>query len=255
MWAWWRQWRAERVIRNNPIDERDWQQVLKQLPVLQGLSEGELTKLRRLAILFMHEKDFVGIRGQVLTGNMALLIALQACLPILNLGLHWYRGWQSVLVYPAAFKTQRTQMDASGVAHQVEHHLAGEAWSHGGVILAWSEAAKAGVIDGHNLVIHEFVHKLDMLSGAADGFPPLRAGMSVSDWTTSFASAFDDLCAKVARGEHTDIDRYGATNPAEFVAVTSELFFELPHRLAQTYPSVYRLYVAFYGQDPATRLP
>ncbi|WP_339897312.1 M90 family metallopeptidase [uncultured Gilvimarinus sp.] len=254
MFNWFRQWRAERVVRANPIDERDWQQVLEQLPLLKGLTADELTRLRRLAILFMHEKDFVGIQGVVLTGNMALLIALQACLPILNLGIEWYRGWQSILVYPAGFKTQRTQMDASGVAHEAEHHLAGEAWNQGGVVLAWNETAKAGVIDGHNLVIHEFVHKLDMLNGAADGFPPLRAGMSVDDWTASFGRAYDDLCEKVARGEHTNIDRYGATNPAEFVAVTSEVFFELPALLRDTYPLVYRNYVAFYGQDPAQRL-
>ncbi|BFM19944.1 M90 family metallopeptidase [Gilvimarinus japonicus] len=255
MFDWYRQWREKRIIRDNPIDERDWQQVLKQLPVLQGLTDDELTRLRRLAILFIHEKDFVGIQGQVLTGNMALLIALQACLPILNLGIEWYHGWQSILVYPAAFKAQRTQLDASGVAHEVEHHLAGEAWNQAGVVLAWDETAKAGVIDGHNLVIHEFVHKLDMLNGAADGFPPLRAGMSVDDWTASFGQAFEDLSAKVARGEYTDIDRYGATNPAEFVAVTSEVFFELPKLLADAYPSVYRNYVAFYGQNPADRLP
>ncbi|WP_049721299.1 M90 family metallopeptidase [Gilvimarinus polysaccharolyticus] len=255
MFAWFRQWREKRIIRDNPIDERDWRQVLDRLPVLQGLTDTELARLRRLAILFMHEKDFVGIRGQVLTGNMALLIALQACLPILNLGIEWYQGWQSILVYPAAFKTQRTQLDASGVAHEVEHHLAGEAWNQGGVVLAWDETAKAGVIDGHNLVIHEFVHKLDMLNGAADGFPPLRAGMSVDDWTASFGSAFEDLCLKVARGQNTDIDRYGATNPAEFVAVTSEVFFEQPRRLADAYPEVYRNYMAFYGQNPAERLP
>lgn len=255
MFTWYRQWRERRIIRNHPIDERDWQQVLQQLPLLQGLSDHELARLRRLAIVFMHEKDFVGIQGLVLTGNMALLIALQACLPILNLGLQWYRGWRSILVYPAAFKTQRTQLDASGVAHKVERHLAGEAWARGGVVLAWDETVRAGVIDGHNLVIHEFVHKLDMLSGAADGFPPLRAGMSVADWSASFSSAFEDLCAKVAHGEHTEIDRYGATSPAEFVAVTSEVFFELPNVLANAYPSVYRNYVAFYGQDPATRLP
>ena len=254
MFNWFRQWRAERVVRANPIDERDWRQVLEQLPLLNGLTADELTRLRRLAILFMHEKDFVGIQGVVLTGNMALLIALQACLPILNLGIEWYRGWRSILVYPAGFKTQRTQMDASGVAHEAEHHLAGEAWNQGGVVLAWNETAKAGVIDGHNLVIHEFVHKLDMLNGAADGFPPLRAGMSVDDWTESFGRAYDDLCEKVARGEHTNIDRYGATNPAEFVAVTSEVFFELPTLLRDTYPLVYRNYVAFYGQDPAQRL-
>ncbi|MCP8899142.1 zinc-dependent peptidase [Gilvimarinus xylanilyticus] len=254
MLQWYKRWKRKRIIRQNPIDPRDWQQVLSQLPVLKGLSDAELHKLRELAIVFMHEKDFIGIKGQVLTGNMALLIALQACLPILHLGIDWYRGWSSVLVYPAAFRAKRTQVDQYGIAHEVEHDLLGEAWSHGGVVLAWDDTADAGVIDGHNLVIHEFVHKLDMLNGAADGFFPLPPEMSGRDWTASFSQAFDDLTAKLSRGETSAIDRYAATNAAEFVAVTSEVFFELPVRLRAEYPDVYRNYVSFYRQDPSKRL-
>ncbi|UTF61355.1 zinc-dependent peptidase [Gilvimarinus sp. DA14] len=254
MLQWIKQWRERRILRNNPIDERDWQQVLSQLPLLRGLTDSELSQLRRLAILFMHDKDFVGIQGQVLTGNMALLIALQACLPILHLGIDWYRGWSSVIVYPAAFKASRTEVDQYGIAHEVEHDLLGEAWSHGGVILAWDDTAHAGVIDGHNLVIHEFVHKLDMLNGAADGFFPLPPEISPKDWHETFSGAYQNLTDRLARGERTPIDRYAATNAAEFVAVTSEVFFELPTLLKSEYPDVFRLYVAFYRQNPEHRL-
>lgn len=254
MLQWIRNWREKRIVKNNPIDERDWQQVVAQLPLLRGLSDAELSELRRLAILFIHEKDFVGIQGQVLTGNMALLIALQACLPILYLGIDWYRGWSSVIVYPAAFKASRTEVDQYGIAHEVEHDLLGEAWSQGGVVLAWDDTAQAGVIDGHNLVIHEFVHKLDMLNGAADGFFPLPADISVKDWTQTFSQAYEDLTRRVQRGEKTPIDRYAATNAAEFVAVTSEVFFELPTLLKTEYPDVFRLYTEFYRQNPALRL-
>ncbi|MDO3384356.1 zinc-dependent peptidase [Gilvimarinus sp. SDUM040013] len=252
--SWWRQWRENRVLKRNAIDERDWQQVLSQLPLLKGLSADELAQLRRLAILFIHEKQFIAVGGISITGNMALLIALQACLPVLHLGLEWYRGWSSVIVYPAAFKTKQTQFDEYGVAHEVEHHLAGQAWSHGGVILAWDQTARAGVIDGHNLVIHEFVHKLDMLNGAADGFPPLRPGMSASAWSKAFSDAYEDFVKQVHLGRRTPIDRYAATNPAEFIAVTSEVFFELPSVLAEVYPEVFAQYVEFYQQNPADRL-
>ena len=250
MFKWYRRWRDARVIRNNPIDERDWQAVLEQLPLLARLSPEDLARLRRLAVLFIHQKDFVGLRGQVLTGNMALLIALQACLPILNLGLEWYQGWQTVMVYPAAFRARRTQADASGIHHEVEHLLAGEAWQQAGVILSWDDTAHAGVIDGHNLVIHEFVHKLDMLNGQADGFPPLRKDMSVAYWTESFTQAFQDFQQRIAEGSPVTIDRYGATNPAEFVAVTSEVFFETPEVLAKAYPDVYQNYRQLFDQDP-----
>lgn len=254
MLSWWRRWREERILRKNPVDERDWEQVLAQLPILHGMSDTELAQLRRLAVLLIHQKEFIGIGGLQITGNMALLIALQACLPVLRLGLEWYRGWSSIILYPAAFKTRQTQFDQYGIAHEQEQYLAGQAWARGGVILAWDEAAHAGVIDGHNLVIHEFVHKLDMLNGLADGFPPLRPGMSAKAWTEAFTDAYEDFTAQVKRGRKTAIDRYAATNPAEFIAVTSEVFFELPEVLAHTYPKVFQQYLEFYQQNPAERL-
>lgn len=244
-------WRERRILKRNAIDERDWTDVLAQLPLLKRLTNAELSRLRRLAILFIHQKEFVGVQGQILTGNMALLIALQACLPILNLGLEWYKGWQTILVYPAAFKAKSTEIDpVTGVAREVNHALAGQAWQRGGVILSWRDTATAGIIDGHNLVIHEFVHKLDMLNGRADGFPPLRHGMSVASWTKSFTESFADFSKKVAKGSRTKIDSYGATSPAEFIAVVSEVFFETPEVLKEQYPSVYDNLVLFYGQNP-----
>lgn len=246
----WRRWREARIVRRNPIDERDWQSVLAQVPLLQRLTDAELQRLRHLSIVFMHQKDFVGAAGQVLTGNMALLIALQACLPILNLGLQWYRGWRTIVVYPSAFRARRTLADDQGVHHQTEQAMLGEAWQRGGVVLSWDDTATAGVIDGHNLVIHEFVHKLDMLNGSADGFPPLRSGMSVSHWSETFNRAYEHFGSQVAAGIPTSIDTYAATNPAEFIAVTSEVFFETPHVLFEAYPEVYENLAQFYGQNP-----
>ena len=107
-----------------------------------------------------------------MTDNVKQSIALQACLPILSLGLNWYKGWTSVIVYPAAFRRESTEIDEFGVAHTKSHNLSGEAWLRGQVVLAWTDTEHAGARDGHNVVIHEFVHKLDMLNGRANGFPP-----------------------------------------------------------------------------------
>ena len=251
----WRRWREARIVRRHPIDERDWQMVLAQLPLLARLTNKELARLRRMAILFMHEKDFVGVGGQVLTGNMALLIALQACLPILNLGLHWYRGWRSILVYPSAFRARRTLTDNHGIQHHMNEAMLGEAWQQSGVILSWSATATAGIIDGQNLVIHEFAHKLDMLNGEADGFPPLRPGMSVADWTQAFTQAYEHFCQQIEAGAPTTLDPYAAVNPAEFFAVVSEVFFETPQILHDSYPAVYQQLARFFDQYPLAHTP
>lgn len=242
-------WRA-RIIKRSQIPEAQWVRVFGALPLLDRLSDADKRRLRELAILFLHQKSVIGAQGLEVSEDMALLIALQACLPVLNLGIDWYRGWVSVIVYPAGFAPVRTVVDEYGVAHRMEQSLSGEAWQRGPVVLSWDSAEDAGALDGGNVVIHEFTHKLDMLTGSANGFPPLLAGMDPAEWTQVFSEAFDDFRLQTERGKNIGIDHYGATSPAEFIAVLSEVFFEKPQILQREYPGVYELLKTFFGQDP-----
>jgi Mlc titration factor MtfA (ptsG expression regulator) len=132
--------------------------------------------------------------------------------------------------------------------------MIGESWQRGPVILSASDATRSGECDGVNVVIHELVHKLDMLNGEPNGFPPLHPGMSVADWSRAFGEAYQDFCDRVDNGEDTAIDPYGAESPGEFFAVLSEAFFEIPHTVRGVYPDIYRQLAAFYRQDPARRM-
>jgi Mlc titration factor MtfA (ptsG expression regulator) len=132
------------------------------------------------------------------------------------------------------------------VAHATRGELSGEAWQRGPVILSWQHTEHAGIKDGHNVVIHEFVHKLDMLNGAADGFPPMHREISAASWTEVFTDAYEDF----QRNPKPGLDRYGATAPAEFLAVLSEVFFEKPSLLKDAYPKVYAALGSFFKQDP-----
>jgi Mlc titration factor MtfA (ptsG expression regulator) len=129
--------------------------------------------------------------------------------------------------------------------------MRGEAWLKGPLILSGRDAMRSGALDGINVVIHECAHKLDMLNGDANGFPPLHRGMNAAEWSRVFSAAYEDLCRRVDAGHHTAIDPYATENPGEFFAVLSEVFFEMPVRLRQSYPSVYEQMTAFYRQDPA----
>ena len=169
-----RHWLDRRIIKRSTISAIEWSEVFASLPLLNGLSESEKQTLREQSILFLHHKEFAGAHGLAITQRMKLIIALQACLPILKLGLDVYDGCISVVVYPAGFTTQRMIVDEYGVEHNVQSGLSGESWLRGPVVLAWDETEHAGLIDGRNLVIHEFAHKLDMLNGRANGFPPLH---------------------------------------------------------------------------------
>ncbi|MCE9569165.1 MAG: zinc-dependent peptidase [Rhodocyclales bacterium] len=242
--AWWRQHRADRI----EIPDALWRQVEAGLPFLAHLTAGERTHLRDLARQFIAEKQWSGAQGLHLTPRIQLTIALQACLPILHLGLDWYAGWVGIVVYPGDFVIPRRIIDEDGVVHEFDDEVMGEAWYGGPVLVSWFEHPED--TDGINVVIHEFAHKLDMKSGDADGMPPLHAGMSRRRWIEVMSNAFQDFRQRVDGGEETPLDPYGAELPTEFFAVASEAFFQEPALLDSEYPDVYAQLRGFYGQDP-----
>lgn len=254
MLHWLRRWRRRRVLANNPVDPRLWRQTLECLPLLAGLSSDELARLRDLTVLFLHEKTLVPVHGLELTPAMRWRIACLAALPILNLGLDWYRNWYTVVVYPAGFRANRQHMDQANIVHEYQEDLVGEAWERGPVLLSWEEIDASRCLDGFNVAIHEFAHKLDMLSGHPNGLPPLHRTMRVEEWSRVFSAAYADMRQRLAADEQTALDPYAAEDPAEFFAVVSEAFFEIPVTVKDAYPQVYTQLRAFYRQDTARRL-
>ncbi len=254
IWQAFREWRHNRILRCHALPTDAWESTIAALPLMNGLSPDELGRLRKLATLFLYLKDVTAAAGHYLQQDVRLKIAAQACLPILNLGLDYYAGWVSVIVYPNEFVPEHRYMDEAGVVHVTRDIMIGESWERGPVILSAADAQRSGNLDGVNVVIHEFAHKLDMLNGQADGYPPLHRGMSSAAWAQAFSRAYEDLCGSVQAGTETGIDPYAAENPAEFFAVLSEVFFETPKVLLQQYPEVYDQLASFYRQDPATRL-
>jgi Mlc titration factor MtfA (ptsG expression regulator) len=249
---WFKRWRRERILRRTTLDESVWQATLERYSFTRVLAREERARLRELSILFLHEKAIVGAGGLALRDEMRVAIAAQACMLILNLGLDYYRGWVEVIVYPDEFVAEYEYVDEHGVAHRVTEPMSGESWIGGPVILSWADAAGGG--EGYNVVLHEFAHKLDMLNGEANGYPPLHPGMDRAAWTRAFNAAYEDLRGRVERGEYTEIDPYAAESPGEFFAVLSEAFFETPQAVVAGYGEVYRQLAAFYRQDPAARL-
>ncbi|MCX7897879.1 MAG: zinc-dependent peptidase [Rhodocyclaceae bacterium] len=244
----WRQSRARRLAARLAIDDAEWREAAWPYPFFDRLSEEEWNRLRRLAAEFIVSKEWSGAQGLALTRRMQLEIALQACLPILNLGLSWYDEWVGIIIYPGDFVIPRRIIDDDGVVHEYDDTVLGEAWEGGPVLLSWFDDPNA--TGDVNVVIHEFAHKLDMTNGATDGLPRLHDKMSVRAWREAFAPAYEDFCRRVEAGEETLLDPYAAEHPSEFFAVTSEVFFEAPSLLAEAYPPVYRQLALFYRQDP-----
>jgi Mlc titration factor MtfA (ptsG expression regulator) len=244
--------RADRP--QDPIDEADWSLLLDTLPVLRGLSFAESQRLRLLTTTFLRQKRFEPVSGFSLSRAMRLRIAAQACLPILNLDATWYDPWRTIIVYPDEFVRPQSKVDDNGIVHEWSEVLSGESWDRGPIVLSWADVVASDALDGYNVVMHEMAHQLDGLNGDTDGFPPLHREMSIGCWTRSFRCAFDTLGSLLDRCESPPIDAYAAESPAEFFAVLSEYFFELPGSLRRAYPEVYDRLVEFYRQDPANRL-
>lgn len=252
--GWFTEWRRSRILRRAALDEDRWRRTVERYSFVRALSDGERAHLKKLVILFLHEKSIHGAGGLVVRDEVRIAIAVQACILILNLDLDYYRGWLEVIVYPDEFVAEYEYMDDDGVVHQVREPMTGESWLQGPVILSWADAEAADHGSGYNVVIHEFAHKLDMLNGEANCFPPLHADMNREAWSQVFGAAYEDFCQRVDHDEDTLIDPYAAEDPAEFFAVTSEAFFEIPRAVQASYPEVYRQLALFYRQDPALRL-
>jgi Mlc titration factor MtfA (ptsG expression regulator) len=244
-----------RWLRKSRIPALRWRDVVAQVPLLQGLNHTEKHHLRELASEFLRTKTINGAAGFVVDDVIRTLIAAQACVLILELDFGYFDGWNEIIVYPETFIVNRNQADAIGLVHAARQVLGGEAWDRGPLILSWSDACPGAQAhgEGSNVILHEFAHKLDMLNGAANGMPPLHKDMERETWTRVFQDAYDELLHRLTSWQHSEINPYAAENPAEFFAVTTELFFERPHSLSRIFPAVYDQLRQFYRQDPLQR--
>lgn len=243
--------RKRQRLRAQPFPA-PWRAVLQQrVPYVRRLPADLQLQLKQHMQVFLAEKVFIGCNGLEISDEIRVTIAAHACLLILNRPSGYYPNLRQILVYPDSFVVQRDHVDHIGLAHRSREVLAGESWSEGQVILSWQDtlAGAAVVDDGQNVAIHEFAHQLDQESGSANGAPMLGQQAQQS-WSRVLGDEFMTLQARVMRGAPSLFSDYGATDPGEFFAVISEVFFERPEAMAQEHPALYRELSQFYQLDP-----
>jgi len=246
--------RRRRRLRAAPFPPA-WRAVVERnFPLFRRLSEADQAELLGHMQVFLAEKTFEGCGGLEMTDEIRVTIAAQACLLLLHREPHYYPRLVSILVYPHAYVAQTAERLPGGVVLTGESGRLGESWVDDVVVLAW-DAVRAGASDandGHNVVLHEFAHQLDQEDGTSNGAPILERRSQYVAWARILGAEFEALRTAATRGTHTDIDPYGATNPAEFFAVVSEAFFERPEALRSKHPELYEELALFYKQDPTT---
>ena len=248
-------WRERRALERRAIPDELWTLTLLRLPFLARLDEAERAELRRLCSLFLDHKEFHGAGGLEVTDDMALLIAAQACLPVLRLepGLRIYAPVIGIIVHPAQVIIQQSIVDEDGVVHEFEDELAGELTNRGLIELAWSEMASQGELgdEAYNVVIHEFAHLIDAATGSIDGVPPLPDRQARERWMAVIDPAYEAFCNLVDEGVEIVVDPYGAEAVDEYFAVAVEAFFVAPVPFKRESPEMYALLAGYFRQDPA----
>ena len=253
--SWFKRWRTERTLQRRAIPDSLWELTLARFPFLTLADIDDAARLRELSTLFLANKEFTGVDGLEVDDAMAVAIAAQACLPILHLELACYDSFVGIVVHEDAVVARREVVDDDGVVHQYDEELSGEAMHGGPVMLSWRDVADAGesAVDGYNVVIHEFVHVLDMRNGDADGIPVLADRAALDEWVRVLSAEYDAFCDRVDAGEETLLDPYGAEAPEEFFAVSAEAFFVAPLEFCAEHPALYELLHGYFQQDPAAR--
>ncbi|MHA7819723.1 MAG: M90 family metallopeptidase [Erythrobacter sp.] len=242
--------RREQLLAS-PLSEAQRKVIADLVPITRRLPAPLRQKLEGKVNLFLDQMTFRGHGGIEVNDEMRLSIAAQACLLIVN-SPAWYDTLRNVLIYPSTIRTSRNTQDGHVVQEQ-DFPMAGESWARGPVVLSWDHALQGGLDDrdGYNLVIHEFAHQLDSLTGHTNGIPVLRRGQAYAGWEKAMLEAFNDHVERVERGQDTVIDPYGATNHQEFFAEAIVTFFEKPRSLRSKEPALYSQLSQLLALDPA----
>ena len=239
------------------IDEpfpAEWRKTLRQnFPVFRRMPADLQLQLKTRIKQFIHEKEFIGCAGLEITDEIRVTVSASACMLLLNRDSGVLGGLKYILIYPDAFLVNRESINAEGLPVDQHRGLLGESWDNGKVILSWEDVLKGNknFNDGANVAIHEFAHQLDHASGATNGAPFLGDASRSKRWSSVLTDEFERLRQAAYRGDETLIDKYGTTNPAEFFAVVTETFFELPRQMQAEHPALFAELKAYYKVDPS----
>ena len=247
-------WRSyQRVKITSQPFKKEWRKILQhRMPYFRQMPADLQLQLKQHIQVFLAEKEFVGCNGVNITDEIKVMVAAQACLLLLNRKTDFYPKLRTILIYPSAFIKSQLNQDASGVQFTTKLVLSGESWDFGKVVLSWQDTLAGAQIpdDGRNVVIHEFAHQLDQENGRANGAPLLEKEQSYQSWSDVFSVQFELLKKQAKTGAPSLFDYYGATNPAEFFAVASEVFFEKSQVLSHQHPKLYKQLKQYYQVDP-----
>jgi Mlc titration factor MtfA (ptsG expression regulator) len=230
-----------------------WIQILEDnVPLYSLLPENLKDELHGRINIFLDEKEFIGCRGLQMSDEIRITISGNACILLLKRDKRCFPRFTTILVHPDTYVAKQVTYDGLVEVHD-DNIRSGESWHRGPVVLSWADVIHGSLNsdDGHNVVLHEFAHKLDEENEIMNGLPVLRDSSHYADWAKVLSKEYDSLLIRVEHRANSVIDAYGAVSPAEFFAVATESFFEKPLQMKQKLPELYEQFKIFYNMDPA----
>ncbi len=247
----WLQWQRDRLMAK-PFPKQ-WLHIIESnLAIYGDLDVTQQKQLQGYVQVFLKEKQFIGCLGLLVTEEMRVIIAAIACLLLFGDRKTYFPNLRSILIYPHAYIVKEMVMSDRYIVEERRVARLGESWTQDQLILSWEQIQQdlGNWQDGHNVILHEFAHQLDQEDGRAEGVPILPRTLDYALWAKVMTADYLQLCDQVEHQQKTILDRYGATNPAEFFAVATETFFEKPQQLHQQHSELYELLQRYYRLDP-----
>jgi Mlc titration factor MtfA (ptsG expression regulator) len=240
-------------LRSTPLPDAWWAIIDRRVPMIRAMCPEDRRELGGIIQILLAEKTFEGCAGLEMTDEIRVTIAAQAAVLLLHRATDYYPTLRTILVYPRAFASKVLRRNPDGSVTEAPQGRLGESWFRGSLVLSWDDVVRGAAFadDGHNVVIHEFAHQLDGESGDMEGAPALAEVARYRDWARVLGHEYAELIRDLHQGHQTLIDPYASTNPAEFFAVVTELFFEKPAAMRRLHPELYSQLSRFYAFDPA----
>ncbi|WP_066758215.1 M90 family metallopeptidase [Crocinitomix algicola] len=224
--------RSEAIMRKIP--DRDfptqWEELLRiHVPFYSRLNASERRKFTYEVHCFLLNFEMIGVDTKV-TDLDRLLVAAGGVIPTFRLEKWHYKNLSRIIIYPDKFPIPESDQLAKGLTGQGE--MFGQVWFSRKAIYEGFAIDS----DGKNVVIHEFIHLMDMQDGFADGLiGEVMSNIEKEEWKTIAR----DVAKKIQTGQ-SFIREYAIANPLEFISATSEYYFETPEKLRSEHPKLYR---------------
>lgn len=233
---------------------KEWDAIVrKRVRYGRRLPKDKWDLLGALIRVFLDEKPFEGCGGLEITDEVRLTVAGHACVLLLGGQSDIFPKLRTILVYPHAYLAPHSTWGPDGTLTEGLEGRSGESWSFGNIVLSWDDVLRdaSRPHSGRNVVFHEFAHQLDFESGLSSEAPDLPRDPRFADWVEVLEEEYEALIDSARRARPSLLDKYGATDPAEFFAVATECFFLKPAELKARHPKLYSRLMLYYRQDPS----